>query len=96
MKGTSEAVNEVVEVIRKRIAALQSEVFGSPAEARDADRSIVELSRVLVDIENNRLGALVAVIAGRRGLEKLPAYEREKLIAALAGIESPKTDKPGE
>lgn len=63
------------------------------------ERRLLALFDRLAMLENNRLGHMVALIAGRRGIDKLPPHQQEQLAAvaaAMAGVEKVGRKPKGE
>jgi hypothetical protein len=84
---TSEAVNAAVEVIRGQIGKIRDELAmcGDPVEVHLLERRMLEMLDRLSVIENNRFGVMIAFVAGRRGLDKIPAIELDSMVRAIAG-----------
>jgi hypothetical protein len=79
MSRVSDGINLAVEVITAQIEHLRAT---GPLSTEDA-KQLADLTRVLAGIEGSRVGAIVALIAGRKSLDKLPAGELAGLLKAL-------------
>ncbi len=79
--GTSEGLNEAVEFIRKQNA----DIAKLPAPTAEDYARFQTNTRMLADIENNRANILLAAIAGKKGLNNLPAEQMGRVVAALTG-----------
>ncbi len=88
---TINSVNEAIEAIRFEVQRLKAQ-----AEARSLNEeertALLAYTAELRQIEHGRGSILVAAIAGKRALDKLPAHELDEVVRAIAGIE-PKGDK---
>ena len=89
---TINPVNLAIEVIRLEVERLKAQATLRPLDDGEAQRLLAYADQ-LRQIEHGRGANLVAAIAGRRALDKLPAHEIEQVVKAIAGIESKEPTK---
>lgn len=83
--ATSAAVNEAIAVLREQIEDVRKDLQTADMTEKAMLRAqLNEMTDRLATIENNRANVLVSFIAGRRGLDKLPAAEIEVVVRAIA------------
>lgn len=91
IRETSDAVNEAVAALREQVKQLRAKQTGRGLDPYEATQ-LMELCDRLFHVENNRAQVLVAFIAGRRGLDKLPAAELEQVVKGIAELGPKETE----
>jgi len=86
IKDTSGAADDAIALIRAHIATLRTKQANGTIEPSELTWLLHATDRC-VTRENNWAQALVAAIAGRRNLDKLPSDDVRRLLGALTGEE---------
>lgn len=88
---TSQAVDEAIAVLREQLKDARNDLktaMGVEEKAAHEERVLNMLDR-LATVENNRAAIIVGLMAGRRGVDKLPEGELEQIqkeVAALSAM----------
>jgi hypothetical protein len=89
IRDTSAAVDDVVAIVRTQMGRIREQLAAADmAETILLEGRFLQLAAMVREIENNRANVLVAFIAGRRGLDKLPEADLEILIRCMFGGEA--------
>jgi hypothetical protein len=81
----SAAVNESIAIIRQQMERIKGQLL--TADMHDSailEGRFLALAGMVRDIEDNRASLYVQVMAGRRGLDKIPQADAELIEQALA------------
>lgn len=84
LNDTTSAVDETVALLREKVRQLAANPRIDEDEERGL-RAMADMADAIIKAENNRFGPLVAMIAGRRGLDKLPAGDLARLVQVITG-----------
>jgi hypothetical protein len=84
LNETTEAVDAAVKLLRQQMEKLAANPRIDEEEARGLE-AMRNMAAEIIKAENNRFGPLVAMIAGRRGLDKLPAGDLARLVQVITG-----------
>ncbi len=86
LRATSDAVDEAVEAVRAQVRRLKELAKPTSEQVQE----LINLGSYLALVENNRAQLLVGVIAGRRGLDKLPVHDLDQVVKAIVGTDPEK------
>lgn len=95
IRDASDATNRATDVILAEIDRWRRTQLTRALNPVEWEQLMQALDR-LAAVESNRTAAVVAAIAGRGGLDKLPPQERAQLIRTIAGLPGAQPALPAE